>query len=67
MKTALQELIEYLDPIHHSIKEKAIQLLEVEKQQIMDANISGMQYIHCDENQWEEYAEKYYNETYNQL
>lgn len=64
MKTALQQLIDHLDPIHSGIKQKAIELLEVEKEQIMQANISGMQYVHCDENQWEQYAEKFYNETF---
>ena len=38
--------------------------LQMEKEQIMEANILGMQYVHCDENQWEQYAEQYYNETY---
>jgi len=28
MKTAMQQLIEYLDPIHQGIKEKAIELLK---------------------------------------
>ena len=41
MKTAMQQLIEYLDPIHQGIKEKAIELLEVEKQQIIDAFEAG--------------------------
>jgi hypothetical protein len=57
MKTAMQQLIEYLDPIHSAIKDKAIELLEVEKEQIVDAyetgynngydnkGISGYQYL----------------------
>lgn len=40
-QTALQELIQYLDPIHSSIKEKAIELLEKEKEQIIDAYFQG--------------------------
>lgn len=34
MKTAMQQLIEYLDPIHSAIKDKATELLEVEKEQM---------------------------------
>ena len=37
MKTAMQELIEYLDPIHSGIKDKATELLEKEKKQMLDA------------------------------
>lgn len=37
----MQQLIEYLDPIHSAIKDKAIELLEVEKEQIIDAYESG--------------------------
>jgi len=55
MKTAMQELIEYLDPIHSSIKDKAIQLLEVEKKQIIDA---------YDLDRIEQIGKTYYNETY---
>jgi len=33
MKTAMQELIDYLDPIHSAIKDKAIELLKMEKEQ----------------------------------
>ena len=40
------------------------QAKQMEKEQIVEANISGMQFVHCDENRWEEYAEKYYNETF---
>ena len=52
----MQELIEYLDPIHSGIKDKAIQLLEKEKEQIINA--------------YESYpilamtSEEYYKETY---
>ena len=37
MKTAMQELIEYLDPIHSGIKDRASELLEKEKKQMLDA------------------------------
>jgi len=37
MKTAMKELIEYLDPIHSGIKDKATELLEKEKKQMLDA------------------------------
>ena len=62
MKTAMQELIEYLDPIHSGIKDKAIQLLEKEKEQIIEAYCDGF---------WKGsqgnriLSEEYYNETYN--
>lgn len=41
MKTALQELIDYLDPIHQGIKERAIELLKLEEQQIVEAYFQG--------------------------
>ena len=54
-KTAMQELIEYLDPIHEGIKLKATQLLEKEREQIIEAA-----------ERWKgtNFAEQYYNETY---
>jgi hypothetical protein len=36
MKTALQQLIDHLDPIHSGIKQKAIELLEVEAEQLIE-------------------------------
>ena len=41
MKTALQELIDYLDPIHGGIKERAIELLKLEEEQIVEAYFQG--------------------------
>ena len=61
-KTAMQELIEYLDPIHEGIKLKATQLLEKEREQIIDAFSEG-----ASDGYWGEGSsnkEKYYNETY---
>jgi hypothetical protein len=40
--------------------------LEKEKEQIIDANISGMEFIPVDPNKYQQDAEKYYNQTYNQ-
>ena len=40
-------------------------LLEKEKEQIIDANISGMEFIPVDPNKYQQDAEKYYNQTYN--
>jgi hypothetical protein len=67
MKTAMQELIDYVDTIwsnggwEETIKEKAKELLEKEKEQIEDAYLKG--YIHylpkID-------SKEYYNQTYNQ-
>lgn len=68
----MQELIEYVDEIwanveiEQIIKEKAIQLLEKEKEQILDAIGVGSQF---DRNYLYGYhakAEEYYNQNYNQ-
>ena len=37
---------------------------EMEKQQIIEAHISGMEFIAVDPNKYVEDAEQYYNETY---
>jgi predicted Zn-dependent peptidase len=58
MKTAMQELIEYLDDtLPKSIKE---QYLQKEKEQIIEA------WIATDNKLQRLAAEQYYNETYNQ-
>ncbi len=65
-KTAMQMLIEYLDPIHSSILNKAIHLRDtVEKQQIMNGVIHGVEQL-CDSGdvENENRAEQYYYETY---
>lgn len=67
MKTALQQLIEYLDPIHSGIKQKAEELLKVEKDQIIDAYGFGYQ-NGCDDTKVNikiDDSEQYYDETYN--
>ena len=38
---------------------------ELEKEQIIDANIAGMEFIPVDPNKYQQDAEQYYNETYN--
>jgi len=38
--------------------------LEMEKEQIIDANIAGMEFIPVDPNRHQEDAEQYYNETF---
>jgi hypothetical protein len=48
------------------IYEFIAQAKEMEKQQIIDANIAGMEFIPVDPNRYQEDAEQYYNETYNQ-
>jgi hypothetical protein len=40
------------------------QALALEKEQIVDANISGMEFIPVDPSMYKEDAEQYYNETY---
>ena len=63
MKTAMQELIEYVDSIwsnggwEETIKEKAKELLEIEKEQITKAYNSAIPF---------KFGEEYYNQTYNQ-
>ena len=74
MKTAMQELIDYIDSIwsnsgwEETIKEKANDLLKKEKEQIIDTHIEGQRvfddYQHT---QWTtDQAEQYYDKTYNQ-
>ena len=70
MKTAVQELVEEMEqsplmfaPAIALIKEK--NFLEKEKEQIMNANIAGMEFIAVDPNRHQEDAEQYYNETFN--
>ena len=61
-KTSMQELIDWLDPSFSSVIDKAKELLEKEKQQIIDAHKDGQSLVSCKD----EYAENYYNDTYNQ-
>lgn len=68
MKTAMQELIEYIDSIwsnggwEETIKEKAKELLEKEKKHIIDAYNQGT----LDGESSEINYPNYYNETFNQ-
>ena len=39
--------------------------LKKEKEQIIDANVVGMEFIPVDPNRYQEDAEQYYNETFN--
>lgn len=41
MKTAMQQLIDGLDPIHDGVKQLATKLLEVEENQLADAYLLG--------------------------
>lgn len=41
-------------------------LLQREKEQIIEANIAGMEFIPVDPNKYQQDAEQYYNQTYNQ-
>ena len=71
MKTPMQMLIEIITPENFLleewtaamiIKDKAIELLEEEKRQIMDAWNDGFYGLEAPETQS---AEQYYNQTYN--
>jgi hypothetical protein len=62
MKTAMQELIEFINTRCLNgdfVLEKANELLEKEKEQIIDASNSAFE----DKTTW---GERYYNKTYNQ-
>lgn len=71
-ETALQQLIKYLDPIHSAILDKAIKLIEVEKQQILDSYFQGFREGRGIDNidisgtifMEDTNAEKYYETTY---
>ena len=69
MKTAIQELISELksiesyDPIVQGIIKRAESKLEKEKEQIIKAHIDGFDHIVVDFKK-QEYAEQYYNQTY---
>ena len=58
-KFTLQQL--NCQPLEEAIQ----QAKEMEKQQIIDSNISGMEFIAVDPNKYNEDAEQYYNETFN--
>ena len=81
MKTAMQELIEYIelniddnDFIKHEVLEQADNLLEKEKEQIIDFHVMLMKngleqegnVIEWDYNELKEEALKFYNQNYNQ-
>ena len=66
MKTALQELIEFIelniddnDFIKHQVLEEADKALEKEKEQICNSYTDGLEGPYIG-------AEEYYNQTYNQ-
>ena len=81
MKTAMQELIDALNDleavyIQNDWRREVIGInqaknliehiyLKKEKEQIIDANIAGMEFIPVDPNRYQEDAEEYYNETFN--
>jgi hypothetical protein len=68
MKTALQELIEWMEQkqyfIGNDLYAKQKELLEKEKEQIKEAYKFGLESPSIDLS--EEWAEEYYNDNYNQ-
>ena len=73
MKTAVQELIEYIQNNAtkfssmntYNILQVIEPYLEKEKEQIIKSHIDGFDHIVVDFKK-QEFAEQYYNETYNQ-
>ncbi len=61
-KSSMQELIDWLDPSFSSVIEKAKELLEKEKQQIIDSYNSGAELPNAAFLDGEEY----FTQTYNQ-
>ncbi len=67
MKTAMQEMIDELKSRGYiSIIPKALQLLEKEKEQILDAHGTKGWYKPSDKTSGTTTGEEYYNQTYNQ-
>ncbi len=73
-QTAVEWLIEQLAKKHNEFqaltfyydhKDQIEQAKKMEKEQIIDANIAGMEFIPVDPNKYQQDAEQYYNETYN--
>ncbi len=73
MKTAMQELLElckhyqatFQNPIGEIVKKIESELLEKEKEQIMDAWIEGGECGYLSQESDRVLAEQYYNETFN--
>jgi hypothetical protein len=74
MKTSVEWLYQHLFPKQldgfseeewRKIDAAFEQAKEMEKEQIIDANIAGMEFIPVDPNRHQEDAEQYYNETFN--
>jgi hypothetical protein len=72
MRTAIQELIEWTNQYEGKMISadqvilKAYKMLEKEKEQIIQARIDGDENYSLIGGKRYEYAEQYYNETYNQ-
>jgi hypothetical protein len=64
-QTAVEWLIKELGIVDDSLLfPKVEQAKEIEKQQIIDANIAGMEFIPVDPSRYDEDAEQYYTQTY---
>ena len=68
-QTAVEWLAETLrfanKELYAEMYEHIEQAKEMERQQIIDANIAGMEFIPVDPNRYQEDAEEYYNITFN--
>jgi hypothetical protein len=65
-QTAVEWLYSFmLKPLSQWPDDMWDQAKEMERQQIIDANIAGMEFIPVDPNRYQEDAEEYYNITFN--
>ena len=64
-QTAVEWLVEQLPLIQQEgLRDEIKQAKIMEKEQIIDAHISGMEFIAVEPNHYYNDAEQYYNETY---
>ena len=70
MKTAIQQLVDIMNEDQVSFTEwfqdNYQMYIEKEKEQIIEANIAGMEFIAVHPDKYKDDSEEYYNQTYNQ-
>jgi hypothetical protein len=63
-QTAVEWLVEQFSKNGYIGFQDELQAKAMEKEQIVEANISGMEFIPADPSMYKQDAEQYYNETY---